>query len=74
MTLVFQYGSNTSSSRLNSDDRSKGDAKVVGLVCTKDIFKLDFTVWGQGNKCAAADIVPGVGEVTGWEPLYVCSS
>jgi len=39
----------------------KGDAKPVGIAYTKDDYELDFTVWSNGNQCAAADIVPGSG-------------
>ena len=69
MALVFQYGSNTSSHRLNSYDRLRGDARKLGLVCTKEPHQLDFTVWSNSNKCAAADIVPGSGR-TIWGVLY----
>src|SRR5438045_3551831 len=56
MALVFQYGSNTSSGRLNSDDRLRGDARDLGLVRTQASFELHFDVWSETNKCAAADI------------------
>jgi len=69
MALVFQYGSNTSSKRLNSSDRLQGDAKPVGIAYTRDDFELDFTVWSTGNQCAAADIVPGSGRKI-WGVLY----
>jgi hypothetical protein len=69
MALVFQYGSNTRSERLNADDRLRGDARPVGIACTKDRFELDFNVWSHGNQCAAADLVPGVGRSI-WGVLY----
>lgn len=69
MALVFQYGSNTSSKRLNSSDRLQGDAKPVGIACTKDDFELYFNVWSTRNQCAAADIVPGFGRKI-WGVLY----
>ena len=69
MKLVFQYGSNTSSRRLNSEERLRGDARVVGLARTVESFELDFTVWSQQNDCAAADLVPGAGR-TIWGVLY----
>ena len=69
MTLVFQYGSNTSTKRLNSVDRLNGDAKPIGLAHTIDKYELDFTVWSNGNNCAAADIVPsGTRQI--WGVLY----
>ena len=67
--LVFQYGSNTSSRRLNSQERLRGDARVVGLARTVECFELDFTVWSEQNDCAAADLVPGAGR-TIWGVLY----
>jgi hypothetical protein len=58
MTLVFQYGSNTLSERLNSNSRLRRDALLIGLVVTVESFRLDFTTWSDGNQCAAADIIP----------------
>ena len=69
MRLVFQYGSNTSSRRLNSKERLRGEARVVGLAHTVEFFDLDFTVWSRQNGCAAADIVPGAGRAI-WGVLY----
>ncbi len=69
MALVFQYGSNTSSTRLNSVDRLRGDAKDLGLVCTQATFQLAFDVWSSTNNCAAADIFEGAGRVI-WGVLY----
>lgn len=65
MALVFQYGSNTSSTRLNLPDRLCGDAKDLGLVCTQARFELDFDIWSSTNNCAAADIREGAGQVIG---------
>lgn len=58
MTVVFQYGSNMCSARLNSADRLAGDAKVLCVAKTVDLFKFAFTVWSKTNVCAAADIIP----------------
>lgn len=69
MALVFQYGSNTSSTRLNSDERLRGGARDLGLVCTEAPFELDFDVWSTGNACAAADILEGRGRPI-WGVLY----
>lgn len=69
MALVFQYGSNTSSIRLNSGDRLCGDAMDRGLVCTEDSFELDFDIWSTCNDCAAADIREGQGRPI-WGVLY----
>ena len=38
MTLVFQYGSNMSVARLNSNDRLDGDAKTIGVARTARII------------------------------------
>ena len=67
--LVFQYGSNTSSRRLNSRKRLQGAARLVGLARTEQSFEFDFTVWSRQNGCAAADIVPGAGRAI-WGVLY----
>jgi hypothetical protein len=69
MALVFQYGSNTSPSRFNSDNRLRGDARSLGAVCTDEDFELDFTVSSVQNQCAAGDIVPGCGRKI-WGVLY----
>jgi gamma-glutamylcyclotransferase (GGCT)/AIG2-like uncharacterized protein YtfP len=57
MPLVFQYGSNLSSRRLNGADRLRGGARVVATARTLQSFRLDFTVWSPHNHCAAADLV-----------------
>jgi len=69
MALVFQYGSNTSSTRLNSAERLCADARDLGLVCTEAPFELDFDVWSTGNACAGADIREGRGRPI-WGVLY----
>lgn len=56
--LVFQYGSNMSSARLNSEKRLAGDAKHVGVAHTKENHEFHFPVWSRNNKCAAASITP----------------
>src|SRR5689334_20407462 len=67
--LIFQYGSNTSSDRLNSADRLRGDARDLGLARTRDHHILSFTVWSDSNECAAADLIPG-GDTPAWGVLY----
>ena len=69
MALVFQYGSNTSSTRMNSEERLRGDARDLGLVCTESVFELGFDVWSTGNACAAADIRESRGRRI-WGVLY----
>ena len=69
MALVFQYGSNTSSQRLNCTNRLCGDANPLTIVYTKEPFELDFTVLSKTNNCAAADISPGYGRII-WGVLY----
>lgn len=58
MALVFQYGSNMSVARLNSEDRLTGNAKPIGVARTAEPFELMFSVWSNTNACAAADLVP----------------
>lgn len=67
--LVFQYGSNMSSERINSADRLKGDARDLGLVKTAERFELNFDVWSKGNNCGASDIREG-GNREIWGVLY----
>ncbi|WP_177419082.1 gamma-glutamylcyclotransferase family protein [endosymbiont of Lamellibrachia barhami] len=69
MPIVFQYGSNTSATRLNSTTRLNGDATVIGSAFTQDKYELDFNVWSSTNQCAAADIVPD-GSTQIWGVLY----
>jgi hypothetical protein len=69
MALVFQYGSNTSSLRLNSQERLRGEATSLGLAYTVGQFKLGFTVWSKRNNCATADLVRARGKKV-WGVLY----
>ncbi len=69
VALVFQYGSNTSCKRLNSEDRLKGDACRVGIAYTEEDHELEFDIWSKKNNCAAADINPGSGRKI-WGVLY----
>ncbi|MDO8991123.1 MAG: gamma-glutamylcyclotransferase [Sideroxyarcus sp.] len=70
MALVFQYGSNMSVARLNSDDRLAGDAKVVCVATTIEPFELVFSVWSKSNNCAAADLLPSNAGRTVYGVLY----
>lgn len=63
--LIFQYGSNLSSKRLNSPERLQGQARVVGIAHTVEGWRFGFPVWGGINGCAAAGILPG-----GHEPVW----
>ncbi len=69
MAIVFQYGSNMSTSRLNSSDRLCGDARPIGIAKTFECYEFDFTVWSKSNNCSAADIVPVKGRNI-WGVLY----
>lgn len=69
MALIFQYGSNTSSLRLNSPERLDGAAISLGLAYTVGQFNLGFTVWSKTNNCAAADLVRARGKKV-WGVLY----
>jgi Gamma-glutamyl cyclotransferase, AIG2-like len=69
MAIVFQYGSNSLNSEINSEARLRGDAQFLDIAETVEEFELAFDVWSEKRKCAAADIVrkPG-GRV--WGALY----
>ena len=69
MALVFQYGSNVSRGRLNAASRLKGRARFLCAVQTQEDYELSFTVWSEGNGCAAADLVPR-GSRKIWGALY----
>ena len=71
MPLVFQYGSNCLTARLNSPRRLSGVAAVRGCAQTVDEFDLVFDVPSEGNGCAASDLVsaPGTGRHA-WGVLY----
>lgn len=56
MPLVFQYGSNTSSARINSDARLQGTARDLGLALTEASYDLVFTYHCRNSDCAAADL------------------
>lgn len=70
MALVFQYGSNLDTDRLNGPDRLRGDAKKVGIAVTQEDFEFKFDIWSTaGGGRAAADIVPGTGRKI-WGVVY----
>lgn len=69
MALVFQYGSNASSERINSCNRLRGDACIVGIAYTAEDHELEFTVWSRNNRCAAANILSGFGRKI-WGVIY----
>jgi hypothetical protein len=71
MPLLFQYGSNCLTARLNSPHRLNGSAVVQGRAQTVDEYDLAFDVWSQTNGCAASNLIPAPG--TGrhaWGVLY----
>lgn len=69
MTLVFQYGSNILTSRLNSQDRLREDATPIDVARTMDNYDLVFDIWSNSNKCAAADILEDRGRRI-WGVVY----
>jgi hypothetical protein len=70
MALVFQYGSNMNSARLNGPKRLQGCASLVGAVQTVENYEYVFDIWSGGeNNCAAADILSGHGRPI-WGVLY----
>jgi len=58
MPVIFQYGSNCDSDRLNSPARLSGGAKDLGCAETIGEYEMAFNKWSQGNGCAAADLMP----------------
>jgi hypothetical protein len=69
MAKVFQYGSNTCTSRLNGPKRLKGDAIPLGKALTVENFDIAFDVYSSLNECAASDIVRKEGRKV-WGVLY----
>ena len=57
MPLIFQYGSNCDTERLNSPERLAGAAIERGRAQSMDEYEIEFDVWSNGNGCAAADLV-----------------
>jgi hypothetical protein len=70
MALVFQYGSNTSSSEMNGEDRLRGAARPLGLVCTRDPYEFDFDVRSKKRDCFASDSRKCIKGRTIWGALY----
>lgn len=68
--LVFQYGSNCDSNRLNSPKRLRGFAHDLGKAQTMDDWKIAFDVYSHRNRCAAGDLVPAPGAGKAWGVLY----
>lgn len=74
MPLIFQYGSNCSTERLNSPKRLDGAAEPRGRAQTVSEYEIAFDVWSDGNRCATADLIPA--HETGlhaWGVLYETS-
>lgn len=69
MALIFQYGSNCSESEINSQERLRGDARLVGIAESVEDYQLTFDVLSRGRGCAAADIVRCAGNKV-WGVLY----
>jgi hypothetical protein len=69
MAVVFQFGSNCSTARLNSATRLDGAATPIGIAETVNEYEIAFNVWSNGNNCAASDILPRPGS-TVWGVLY----
>jgi hypothetical protein len=69
MAVVFQYGSNCSTARLNGPDRLDGAAIPIGIAETVEEYRLDFDVWSDKNGCAASDIVKTPGKKA-WGVLF----
>ena len=69
MAIVFQYGSNCSTARLNGGDRLDGAAIPMGIARTVEDYALAFDVWSDKNGCAASNIVKTPGKKV-WGVLF----
>jgi hypothetical protein len=71
MALVFQYGSNMSSERLNDPTRLRRKAVDLGVAVTRERFELVFDLLSEKAEppCAAADIIGGRGRNI-WGVIY----
>ncbi len=69
MAIVFQYGSNTCTARINSPKRLKGDARPIEKAQTVDDYDIVFDVYSHTNQCATADLIPTPGHKA-WGVLY----
>jgi len=56
-------------SRLNSENRLRGDAILVASAQTVNNYELVFDIWSNSNDCAAADILPDRGRRI-WGVVY----
>src|SRR5216683_4807658 len=72
MAIVFQYGSNCTSARLNGPNRLKGRAKDLGRAQTVEDFDIAFDVVSKTNGCAASDLIHTPGRKA-WGVLYKLS-
>lgn len=69
MAIVFQYGSNVCTARINSPKRLRGDARPIEKAQTVDDYDIVFNVYSNTNQCAAADLIPIPG-YQAWGVLY----
>jgi cation transport regulator ChaC len=69
MALVFQYGSNCTTARLNGPNRLQGRAKDLGRAQTVEDFDIAFDVVSKTNGCAASDLIQSPGRKA-WGVLY----
>jgi len=70
MTTVFQYGSNTLESEINSKKRLNGAARFVGIAETVEPYELVFDVFSNNRGCAMANIVTSHEGKKVWGILY----
>ena len=64
--LIFQYGSNCDTQRLNSPKGLGGAAICSVAAQTVREYEITFNVWSEGNGCAAGDLVPAPGTGRAW--------
>lgn len=58
MRLIFQYGSNCMTARLNGPNRLNGDAEDLDRAQSTEDYDITFDVFSKTNGCAAADLIP----------------
>ena len=72
MALVFQYGSNTLESEINSVRRLNGRARFISIAETVENYVLVFDVFSRSadRNCATSNIVPTAERKKVWGVLY----
>ena len=69
MAVLFQYGSNCDSNRLNAPERLSGAATNPRLARTVHVYGIALNVWSNGNGRAASNLRPAT-DRHAWGVLY----